>query len=403
MHFVYEGKTVWQCRYRNYVSYAKDGSDLAESMFHRRFMVDMNMYKKMHPAQNDNALEKASHNRGKHSHVDSSIGEIDVNMTQDDPPSDDEFLMCLPSTVKGFDMKNKEWRLLEVAFIQRVEWNDKAFEDLVIEPKTKSLIKAVVTNRVRSEEGADVIEGKGNGLFILLHGGPGTGKTLTAESVAEIAKRPLYKVTCGDLGTKAHDVEKYLETVSLLGKTWGCVVLLDEADVFLEQRSLANLERNALVSVFLRVLEYYDGILTLTTNRVGTFDEAFKSRIQLNLRYTNLDRDQRLQIWTNFVKRLEEMEMSSQRISGSYGINAAEIRASLSALAEENLNGREIRNILSTARQLSSYEEKPLGYGHLQTVIHEANKFEGYLKQVHHGFSHDEMQHDQMARSHHRL
>ncbi|TDZ41317.1 hypothetical protein CTRI78_v009762 [Colletotrichum trifolii] len=177
--------------------------------FHRRFMVDMNMYKKMHPAQNENALEKASHNRGKRSHVDPSIGEIDVNMTQDDPPSDDEFLMCLPSTVKGFDMKNKEWRLLEVAFIQRVEWNDKAFEDLVIEPKTKSLIKAVVTNRVRSEEGADVIEGKGNGLFILLHGGPGTGKTLTAESVAEIAKRPLYKVTCGDLGTKAHDVEKY--------------------------------------------------------------------------------------------------------------------------------------------------------------------------------------------------
>ncbi|TDZ31096.1 Protein MSP1 [Colletotrichum spinosum] len=319
-------------------------------------------------------------------------------MTQDDPPSDDEFLMCLPSTVKGFDMTNKEWRLLEVAFIQSVEWNDKAFEDLVIEPKTKSLIKAVVTNRVRSEEGADVIEGKGNRLFILLHGGPGTGKTLTAESVAEIAKRPLYKVTCGDLGTKAHDVEKYLETVSLLGKTWGCVVLLDEADVFLEQRSLANLERNALVSVFLRVLEYYDGILILTTNRVGTFDEAFKSRIQLNLRYSNLDRDQKLQIWTNFVKRLEEMEMGSQEISGSYGINAAEIRASLSALAEENLNGREIRNILSTARQLSSYEEKPLGYGHLQTVIHGANKFEGYLKQVHHGFSHDEMQHDQMAR-----
>ncbi|PNP85355.1 hypothetical protein FNYG_01184 [Fusarium nygamai] len=78
--------------------------------------------------------------------------------------------------------------------------------------------------------------------------GPGTGKTLTAESVAEIAKRPLYRVTCGDIGTKAEDVEKYLEIVMYLGKTWGCVVLLDEADVFLEQRSLVNLERNALVS-----------------------------------------------------------------------------------------------------------------------------------------------------------
>ncbi len=61
------------------------------------------------------------------------------------------------------------------------------------------------------------------------------------------------------MGTNAKDVEEYLQTVLLLGKTWGCVVLLDEADVFLMQRSIENFERNALVSVFLRVLEYYDG------------------------------------------------------------------------------------------------------------------------------------------------
>lgn len=48
------------------------------------------------------------------------------------------------------------------------------------------------------------------------------------------------------------------------------VVLLDEADVFLEERDMKDLKRNALVSVFLRALEYYDGILILTSNRVGT-------------------------------------------------------------------------------------------------------------------------------------
>lgn len=71
---------------------------------------------------------------------------------------------------------------------------------------------------------------------------------------------------------------RYLESVLYLGNTWDCFVLLDEAD----------LARNALVSVFLCVLEYYDGILILISNRVGTFHEAFKSRISLALHDPNL-------------------------------------------------------------------------------------------------------------------
>jgi AAA+ superfamily predicted ATPase len=118
----------------------------------------------------------------------------------------------------------------------------------VVDDETKTLVSALVTNQIDPDKNTDLMSGKGNGLFILLHGGPGTGKTLTAESVAEFAKKPLYRVTCGDIGTKAEEVEKYLEVVLLLGKIWGCVVLLDEADVFLEQRTLFDLQRNALVS-----------------------------------------------------------------------------------------------------------------------------------------------------------
>ena len=170
---------------------------------------------------------------------------------------------------------------LRVANMKPVIWNTKAFERLVLKPKKKELIQALVTVHLESTAPSDVIEDKGAGLIMLLHGPPGTGKTLTAESVAELAEKPLYRITCGDMGTEPERVEKYLESALYIGTMWECVVLLDEADVFLEARTQNDLVRNALVSVFLRVLEYYDGILILTSNRVGIFDEAFKSRMQL--------------------------------------------------------------------------------------------------------------------------
>ena len=72
---------------------------------------------------------------------------------------------------------------------------------------------------------------------------------------------------------------------------WNAILLLDEADVFLEQCSTQDLVRNGLVSVFLRKLEYCQAIMFMTTNRASQFDEAVLSRIHLMLRYENLGTD----------------------------------------------------------------------------------------------------------------
>ncbi|KAK0724043.1 P-loop containing nucleoside triphosphate hydrolase protein [Lasiosphaeris hirsuta] len=250
-----------------------------------------------------------------------------------------------------------------------------------------------------------MIESKGNGLIMLLHGSPGTGKTYTAETVAEIAEKPLFRVTCGDISTKLDEVEKYLESVLHLGKTWGCVVLLDEADVFLEQRTLTDLERNALVSVFLRVLEYYEGILILTSNRVGTFDEAFKSRIQLSLHYENLGKPQRHKIWKNFLSRLKQLDAEQPSTSvtepgtlkrkfesePSGSIDFDDVECYFEELAEFEMNGRQIRNAITTARQLAKFQNTKMGYRHLKRVITVASKFDDYLKKVQDGFSDDQV------------
>lgn len=184
-------------------------------------------------------------------------------------PPNEQFELLLPLKIKGYSLRIKKWFDLVTHRISDAKWNKKALQNLVIERKARDLIEALVSNQLAAEKSTDLIMGKGNGLILLLHGGPGTGKTLTAESVAEIAEKPLYRVTCGDVGIKAKEVEKDLESILHLGKTWGCVELLDEIDIFFEQRSLEDMKRNALVSVFLRVLEYYEGILVLTSKRVG--------------------------------------------------------------------------------------------------------------------------------------
>ena len=339
-------------------------------------MIDLKTYRSLH-----------SERRLYHSELKDELGP--EALARDVPP-DEQFEYLLPLKIKGYNLRRKQWFDLLADRISDVTWNKEAFQNLVIDRKARDLIRALVSNQLAAEKGTDLIMGKGNGLILLLHGGPGTGKTLTAESVAEIAEKPLYRVTCGDVGTKAEEVEKYLESVLHLGKIWGCVVLLDEADVFLEQRSLEDLERNALVSVFLRVLEYYEGILVLTSNRVGTFDEAFRSRIQLALHYPVLGPYQRLRIWENFLNRLESF--------GDDKVDVADLRDHLEDLKEEKMNGRQIRNVITTARQYAEWKGSMLTYKHLSDVIEVSGRFDKYLDQLNGGFTQDQLAEDEGLR-----
>ena len=66
----------------------------------------------------------------------------------------------------------------------------------------------------------DVIQGKGKGLVAILHGPSGVGKTLTAEGIAELLKRPLYMVSAGELGTHPRDLETELTKILDIAHTW---------------------------------------------------------------------------------------------------------------------------------------------------------------------------------------
>ncbi|KAF2707975.1 P-loop containing nucleoside triphosphate hydrolase protein [Pleomassaria siparia CBS 279.74] len=271
------------------------------------------------------------------------------------PLTTEQKLTCSP-LLRGYSLKNKLWLNFFINCVTEIEWQSNAFDRLVLPKNQKELILGFTeSQRKYRETFDDVIEGKGRGMIILLCGPPGVGKTLTAESVSEEMKVPLYVMSAGDLGLDPRRVESKLQDILAMCTRWNAVLLLDEADVFLEQRSLHELERNKLVSIFLRILEYYEGTMFLTTNRVQTFDPAFQSRIHISLDYQELSVNSRKTVWTNFLNS------SAQ----NHTITSSE----LNDLARMNMNGRQIKNILKIARLLASRKEAELSYDHIITTL----------------------------------
>ena len=129
-------------------------------------------------------------------------------------------------------------------------------------------------------------------------------------------------------------LESQLPLIFQRADKWNAVLLLDEADVFLEQRSLHDVHRNALVSVFLRELEYYQGIMFLTTNRVKQIDDAIASRIHLPLKYESLGLAARRGIWESFLEKAV-----AKKEGVSYGCK------DLDFLAEKDFNARQVSSL----------------------------------------------------------
>ena len=348
----------------------------------------------------------------------------------------------LPQRIFGFVLRSRKWGMslryqasnstlidcaarLDVNKIKELTKEASGFEKLVLPEDYANIIQALVKEKLglestskedsRAHDTFDLVRGKGKGLIILLHGPPGVGKTSTAECVAEYAGRPLYPITCGDIGENAKELEENLDRCFHQAHRWGCILLLDEADVFLARRNKTDLKRNALVSgdtllspestssnipaVFLRVLEYYAGILFLTTNRVGAFDDAFKSRIHVKLYYPTLDEDSTVKIWKNHLENSDELKALEVDHEGILKFARKHYREPRYRSGGEVWNGRQIRNAFQTATALARWEARPDAQGnaknpslkksHFKQVSKTSADFDAYLH-VTHGLDEDD-------------
>jgi len=134
------------------------------------------------------------------------------------------------------------------------------------------------------------------------------------------------------------------------------------------------------VVVLLRVLEYYDGILILTTNRIRTFDIAVQSRVNFAITFKNLDEQQKKKIYLNFIKQLnKENTHNHQQL-----LDWPETDDWMEEPPFKKLNGRQIRNVLFSAASIAQGypTDKRLKKDHIKKILKETNNFQSEINSM---------------------
>ena len=246
----------------------------------------------------------------------------------------DEVLWNLPvhPILDCFDLEEHAYYRVHINNAETYIYDTKVDDKLILPKDVKDFIEVLIEHSKNAF--VDIVSGKEGGTILLLEGPPGTGKTLTAEVYSEVMEHPLYKVQSSQLGTDPQTVETQLKEVLQRAERWSAILLIDEADVYIHERG-DNIDQNAIVGVFLRVLEYYRGVLFMTTNRGTIVDDAIVSRLTARFRYENPSQNEQGMLWKILAKQ------------NNIDISEDEIRKIV--MNNDKLSGRDIKNLLKLA------------------------------------------------------
>ena len=213
-------------------------------------------------------------------------------------------------------------------------------DDVVLHPKTREVLNTVikqVDKDVFAKLKAWGIKDKRKGIDarIIFYGAPGTGKTMTAVSLAKTLKRPILSFDCSKIlsmyvGESEKNVRKIFDEFKALSKKAKVdpILLLNEADQFLSSRtqgtgSSADKMHNQMQNIFLEQIEQFEGILIATTNLLTNIDKAFSRRFNYKIEFKKPGKKQRKRLWhfmlpenADYDEALDVAELSKHELTG---------------------------------------------------------------------------------------
>lgn len=234
------------------------------------------------------------------------------------------------------------------ALAQRIE-SRTTFDDLVVPSPVAAQLREIASQlgqrlRVYEEWGFGERHPRGLGIAALFAGESGTGKTLAAEAIANVARLDLYRIDLASVVSKyIGETEKNLSRVFDAAERSGAVLLFDEADALFGKRSevkdshdrYANVE----IAYLLQRIESYRGLAVLTTNMKSALDRAFLRRIRFVVQFPFPDEAARAQIWrVQFPPRaplgtIDYPALARMQLSGGH-IRSVALNAAFRAAAE---------------------------------------------------------------------
>jgi len=215
-------------------------------------------------------------------------------------------------------------------------------EEVVLPEKTKEMLKTLlkqidkrVLNLLKKWgiKSSEEIEAK-----IIFYGAPGTGKTLTAHSIAKELGRPILSLDASKIlsmyvGESEKNVRRLFDEYYEISEKLKSkpVLLLNEADQFLSTRTTASFSsadkmHNQMQNIFLEQLEKFSGVLIATTNLLETIDNAFSRRFDYKIEFTKPSFKERVKLWEMKLPKNADFEEGFDiKVLSKYELTGAQI------------------------------------------------------------------------------